>query len=126
MFFNDFITDHAGHAKELLPSLKRDGVEISKIPTGGVNVGGCNYLAYMSVRNFTQPGQWITNYSGITYSDEKFPMIAYARRDGFVYAFGTPNGRVGDAHVARVAEQRLLDKSAYEYWTGNIWQRGHM
>ncbi|MBV9029021.1 MAG: DUF4185 domain-containing protein [Pseudonocardiales bacterium] len=140
-----FVTDRPGHAKELLPSLKRDGVEMTKIPTGGVNVGGRDYLAYMSVRSFTKPGHWITNYSGIAYSDdggqtwrdapstrrpntpaldEKFQMIAYARRDGFVYAFGTPNGRFGDAHLARVPEQRLLDESAYEYWNGKVWQRG--
>ena len=145
MSFNDFVTDRPGHAKELLPSLKRDGVEMTKIPTGGVNVGGRNYLAYMSVRKFTEPARWITNYSGVAYSDDegqtwndapsvrwsntpgfddKFQMIAYARRDGFVYAFGTPNGRFGDAHVARVPEQRLLDKSAYEYWTGTGWQQG--
>lgn len=140
-----FVTDHPGHAKELLPSLKRDGVEMTKIPTGGVNVNGRNYLAYMSVRSFTQPGHWITNYGGVAYSDdggqtwrdapsthrpntaaldEKFQMIAYARRDGYVYAFGTPNGRFGDAHVARVPEKRLLDESAYEYWNGKTWQRG--
>ncbi|MDQ3762420.1 MAG: DUF4185 domain-containing protein [Actinomycetota bacterium] len=145
MIFTDFVTDRPGHAKELLPSLKQDGVEISKIPTGGVNVGGRNYLAYMSVRSFGQPGQWTTNYSGIAYSDDggqtwmdapsvrrpnipvlddKFQMVALAQRDGFVYAFGTPNGRFGDAHVARVPEQRLLDKSAYEYWTGQGWQLG--
>ncbi|HEX4100549.1 MAG: DUF4185 domain-containing protein [Pseudonocardiaceae bacterium] len=145
MSFNDFVTDRPGHAKELVPSLKRDGVEMSTIPTGGVNVGGRNYLAYMSVRHFGQPGQWDTNFSGVAYSDdggqtwqdalgarrlnspgvdEKFQMIAYARRDGFVYAFGTPNGRFGDAYVARVPEQRLLDLSAYEYWTGQTWLPG--
>lgn len=145
MSFTDFVTDRAGHAKELLPSLKRDGVEISKIPTGGVNVGGRNYLAYMSVRHFGDPGQWITNYGGVAYSDdggqtwvdvpsagrpntpafdEKFQTISYARRDGFVYAFGTPNGRFGDVYVARVPEQRLLDLSDYEYWTSTGWQPG--
>ncbi len=145
MSFDDFVTDRTDHAKELVPSLKRDGVEMTKIPTGGVNVDGRNYLAYMSVRHFGQPGHWTTNYSGVAYSDdggqtwhdapsarrpnspgvdEKFQMIAYARRDGFVYAFGTPNGRFGDAYVARVPEQRLLDTSAYEYWTGNNWLRG--
>ena len=145
MRFTDFVTDRPGHAKELLPSLKHDGVEITKIPTGGVNVGRRNYLAYMSVRHFGDPGQWITNYSGIAYSDDggqnwvdvpsarrsntpafndTFQMIAFAQRDGFVYAFGTPNGRFGEAHVARVPEQRLLDLSAYEYWTGTAWQRG--
>jgi D-arabinan endo alpha-(1,5)-arabinofuranosidase len=145
MSFDNFVTDRPGHAKELLPSLKKNGVEMTKIPTGGINVGGRNYLAYMSVRSFTQPGHWITNHSGIAYSDDggqtwkdapsthrqntpalddKFQMIAYARRDGFVYAYGTPNGRFGDAHVARVPEQHLLDTSAYEYWTGTAWQRG--
>ncbi|MDQ4102474.1 MAG: DUF4185 domain-containing protein [Actinomycetota bacterium] len=145
LVLDDFRTDRPGHAKELVPSLKRDGVEVSKIPTGGVNVGGRSYMAYMSVRSFTQPGRWITNHSGIAYSDdggqtwaealsafrpntpasdEKFQMIAYARRDGFVYAFGTPNGRFGDAYVARVPEQQVLDQLAYEYWTGIGWQRG--
>jgi hypothetical protein len=145
MAFNNFVTDRPGHAKELLPSLKKDGVEMTKIPTGGINVGGRDYLAYMSVRSFTQPGHWTTNHSGIAYSDdggqtwkdapsahrpntpaldEKFQMTAYARRDNFIYAFGTSNGRFGDAHVARVPEQRLLEKSAYEYWTGKAWHRG--
>jgi hypothetical protein len=145
MSFNDFVTDRADHAKELVPSLKRDGIEMTKIPTGGVNVGGRNYLAYMSLRHFGRPGHWTTNFSGVAYSDdggrtwqeaigarrlntpgfdEKFQMIAYAQRDGFVYAFGTPNGRFGDAYVARVPEQRLLDNVAYEYWTGKDWQRG--
>ncbi|HJT03419.1 MAG TPA: DUF4185 domain-containing protein, partial [Pseudonocardiaceae bacterium] len=44
MSFTDFVADRPGHAKELLPSLKRDRIEISKIPTGGINVGGRNYL----------------------------------------------------------------------------------
>ena len=145
MSFDNFVTDHPGHAKELLPSLKKDGVEMTKIPTGGINIDGRNYLAYMSIRSFTQPGHWITNYSGIAYSDDsgqswtdvpsarrqntaaldgKFQMIAYAQQDGFVYAFGTPNGRFGAAHLARVPERQLLDNSAYEYWTDKGWEHG--
>jgi Domain of unknown function (DUF4185) len=145
MSFDDYVTDRPGHAKELVPSLKREGVETTKIPTGGINIDGRNYLAYMSIRKFTEPGQWITNYSGVAYSDDggqnwtdapsarrpntagldnTFQMIAYARRDGYVYAFGTPNGRFGAAHLARVPEDQLLDNSAYEYWTGQGWERG--
>jgi Domain of unknown function (DUF4185) len=145
MTVDDFVTDRPGHAKELVSSLKQDNIEVSKIPTGGVNIGGRNYLAYMSVRSFNEPGRWTTNHSGIAYSDdggqtwaealsalrpntpasdEKFQMIAYAQRDGFVYAFGTPNGRFGNAYVARVPERQLLDQLAYEYWTGAGWQRG--
>jgi hypothetical protein len=145
MVFDEFVTDRPGHAKELLPSLKQDGIEMTTIPTGGINVDGRNYLAYMSVRHFGQPGHWITNYGGIAYSDDggqtwreapsalrpnipgvddHFQMIAFTRRDGVVYAFGTPNGRFGDAYLARVPEQRVLDKSAYQYWTGTGWQSG--
>lgn len=145
MHFDNYVTDRPDHAKELLPSLKRDGVEMTKIPTGGINIDGRNYMAYMSLRKFTTPGHWITNYSGVAYSDDggqtwqdapsshrpntpaldgTFQMIAYARGDGYVYAFGTPNGRFGAAHVARVREDQLLNNSAYEYWTGTGWQRG--
>jgi len=145
MSFNNYVTDRPGHAKELLPSLKKDGVEMTKIPTGGINVDGRDYLAYMSIRSFTKPGHWITNHAGIAYSDDggqtwkdassarrpntagfddQFQMIAFARRDGFVYAYGTPNGRFGDAHIARVPAPQLLDRSAYDYWTGKDWQRG--
>jgi Domain of unknown function (DUF4185) len=145
MSFDNFVTDRPGHAKELVPSLKHEGVEMTKIPTGGINIDGRNYMAYMSVRNFTEPGHWITGYSGVAYSDDggqtwqdvpathrpntpaldnTFQMIAYAQRDGYVYAFGTPNGRFGAAHLARVPDDLLLDNSAYEYWTGTGWQRG--
>ena len=145
MSFDNFVTDRPGHAKELVPSLKHEGVEMTKIPTGGINIDGRNYMAYMSVRKFTEPGHWITGYSGVAYSDDggqtwqdvpathrpntpaldnTFQMIAYAQRDGYVYAFGTPNGRFGAAHVARVPDDLLLDNSAYEYWTGTGWQRG--
>jgi hypothetical protein len=145
MSFDDYVTDHPGHAKELVPSLKREGIETTKIPTGGINIDGRNYLAYMSIRKFTEPGQWITNYSGVAYSDDggqnwtdvpsarrpnsagldnTFQMIAYARRDGYVYAFGTPNGRFGAAYLARVPEDQLLDNAAYEYWTGKGWEHG--
>jgi hypothetical protein len=150
--FDDFVTDRPGHAKELVPSLKRDHEEISTIPTGGVHIAGRDYLAYMSVRHFEpQGGRWTTNHSGLAYSDDdgqtwvevpsarrpntpafddRFQMIAFAQRahpskDGFVYAIGTPGGRFGAAHLARVSPKQLLDQAAYEYWTGlGGWQRG--
>lgn len=142
----DMVTDWPGHAKELIPSLKIDHVEISTIPTGGINVDGRDYLAFMSIRHFDEPGGWTTNYAGVAYSDDHgqhwveaplarnfntltfddpFQMVAYAQQDGLVYLFGTPNGRFGDAHLARVPGDDLLDPGAYEYWTGpGGWQRG--
>ncbi len=147
MSFDGFATDRPGHAKELVPSRKIDNVELTTIPTGGVTVGGRDYMAYMSVKHFGPAGRWTTNHSAIAYSDDDgqnwvtapgtrrpntagfddpFQMVSYVRRDGYVYMFGTPNGRFGDARVARVAPTALLDRAAYEYWTGpSGWQRGN-
>lgn len=149
MTFDSAVEDRPGHAAEIIPSLKQPGTEHTTIPTAGIEVDGVQYLAYMSVRQWGPPGQWDTNFSRIAYSedggetwnstdgptwdnpgaatsegDHPFQMAAFEKRDGFVYLFGTPNGRLGAAHVARVAEADILDKSAYEYWTGAAWEDG--
>lgn len=130
-----------GNAKQLIPSQKIDNVEITVIPTAGISVGTRQYLGYMSVKHWGIPGEWTTNRSGIAYSDDngenwttvgtptwentggtnQFQMQAFVRSGGYVYVFGTPNGRTGAAHVARVPEAQLLTKSAYTYWNGSAW-----
>ncbi len=41
------------------------------------------------------------------------------RDGGYVYMYGTPNGRTGAAYLARVAEANVLTQGlSYEYWTG--------
>ncbi|ACQ79887.1 carbohydrate-binding protein [Beutenbergia cavernae DSM 12333] len=149
MTFDSAVEDTPGHAGEIIPSLKQPGVEHTTIPTAGIEVDGVQYLAFMSVRQWGPPGQWDTNFSRIAYSsdggqtwnstdgptwenpgaatsegDHPFQMVAFERRDGYLYMFGTPNGRLGAAHVARVAEADILDKAAYEYWTGEGWESG--
>jgi hypothetical protein len=145
MHFDSMVTDRPGHAKELLYSKKISGQEMTVIPTGAVSVGARQYMAYMSVKQWSAtPGEWDTNYSGMAYSDDggrtwvkdaatrwantggndPFQMIALAHRDGYVYAFGTPDGRSGAAHVARVPEKAVLNKAAYQYWTGLGWSTG--
>ena len=149
MEFDSAVLDAPGHAGEIIPSLKVPGTEHTTIPTAGIEVGGVQYLAYMSVRQWGPPGMWDTNFSRIAYSSDggdtwnstdgptwnnpgaetstgthPFQMVAFAKRDGYVYMFGTPNGRFGAAHVSRVAEASILDKAAYEYWTGSAWETG--
>lgn len=55
---------------------------------------------------------------------DKFQQHAYVAHDGYVYDFGTPQGRFGAAYLSRVHEDRLLDLNAYEYWTGEGWETG--
>lgn len=119
--------------------------EVTVIPTSGVAAAGVNYVHYMSVRHWGPPGVWVTNHSGIAVSDDHgrtwsrpaaarwrntwrrdhpFQMGAFARHDEYVYLMGTPNGRFGPGRLARVAEDRVAEIGAYQYWTGRGWIGG--
>ena len=84
----------------------------------------------MNIRTWTG---WVTNYSalyasedhGETWnrcneveftSDSKFGQVAYAKKDGYVYMLGTPTGRDGPGHFARIPEESMRNKNEYEYW----------
>ncbi|WP_293240415.1 DUF4185 domain-containing protein [Mycolicibacterium sp.] len=110
------------------------------IPTPGTQFGVTQYLNFMSVTNWGPAGTWSTNYSAIAYSTDNgenwtvapssvrynqpyggnnnFQQGAFVRPgDGYVYSYGTPNGRQGAAYVSRVAEKDILDTSKYEYYS---------
>ncbi|MFB8146351.1 DUF4185 domain-containing protein [Microbacterium sp. NPDC056003] len=143
MLFESAPQSPQGIAKELIPSKKVNGDEMTTIPTAGISVGDRQYIGFMSVRQWGEPGYWDTNYAGIAYSDDDgenwtesdakwennaegtqpFQMQAYVRRGGDIYVFGTPNGRHGAVHVAKVTAKKLLDKSAYRYWDGERWSK---
>ncbi|WBB62896.1 DUF4185 domain-containing protein [Streptomyces sp. WMMC500] len=147
MTYTSMAEDRPGHAGELLDCRKSgndDNGEVTVIPTAAISVGGRQYIHYMSVNHWGEPGHWETNYAGIAYSDDngetwtkdrrarwqntpawdnKFQMAAMVREDGHVYLYGTPNGRYGDVHLARVPEHRVLEPKAYRYWNGRHWGR---
>jgi hypothetical protein len=110
------------------------------VPTPGTEYGVTQYISFMSVTQWGAPGVWTTNYSAIAYSEDNgetwkvapqtvrynnaatgnqnFQQMAFVRPgDGYVYAYGTPNGRQGAAYLARVAERDILDLSKYEYYS---------
>jgi hypothetical protein len=141
--FDTMIQSSPGRAKQLLGCKQISHDEDTVIPTAGVTVGIRHYIHYMSVNNWGVPGRWSTNYSGIAYSDDdgenwikdpnarwlndatwdnRFQMAAFVKDGKHVYMFGTPNGRFGDAYLARVPENNLLNKTAYQYWDGAAWQ----
>lgn len=147
LHFSTMVQDSPNHAKEVLTSRKVTGLEETVIPTAGISVGTRNYLYYMSVKDWGEPGHWQTNYAGIAYSDDngqnwvksdtakwpnntsswndKFQQVAVVKNNGYVYMFGTPNGRFGNAYLARVPEDQLLSKGSYQYWDGSTWQTGN-
>ena len=110
------------------------------VPTPGTQFGATQYLSFMSVTQWGSPGYWTTNYSAIASStdngenwkvaptsvrynqpwsgNQNFQQSAFVRPgDGYVYMYGTPNGRQGAAYVARVAEQDILDTTKYDYYS---------
>ncbi|MGA9490524.1 MAG: DUF4185 domain-containing protein [Mycobacterium sp.] len=139
--------DQPSFSKEIIDSLGLVASEPSVIPTAGIAVGTTQYVNFMSVKQWGNPGRWTTNFSAIATStdngqnwavnlatirpaalgrvpgvpfvwgNQNFQQGAFMRPgDGYVYSFGTPSGRGGAAHVARVPEGSVLDLTQYEYW----------
>ncbi|NUS45545.1 MAG: DUF4185 domain-containing protein [Mycobacteriaceae bacterium] len=143
MSFDGMVLDRPCHAAELLGSAKLRNWETTTIPTSGFALGNRQYVSYMSIRRWSYvPGMWYTNYGGIAYSDDggqTWVKSDHARwgdlfgfgqfqvstmvphKDGYVYMFGTPNGRIGKIGLARVPKSQVLNKSAYQYWRDGQW-----
>lgn len=141
LHIESMVTGADGLAKELLPSRKVNGLEMTVIPTNGISTGDRMFLHYMSVRQWHKAGSWDVRHSGLAYSDDDgetwtlpeaavwrdgtgFEQVAFMREGGYVYAFGIPEGRHGGVRLRRVAEGEMLDPSAHEYWDGTGWVRG--
>lgn len=130
---DNWITDRANHAYQVIPR-DRDG-DFTIIPTSAIAVGQRLYATYFSIKAWGDAGKWTTNYAGLAYSDnggqnwikdqnarwynspdysQKFQMNALADpEDGFIYLFGTPNGRQGSAYLARAPKSSLLDLTTH-------------
>ena len=141
----DWLCDPDGRAIAIVqgahqPPFASAASEQTKIPTAMVAVDGAIFLHYMSVRGFApRGGVWECNYSKWVYStdlgknwhecavpfggsDSNFNMLALTTavtpdnpQGKFVYAIGTPCGRLGAAKLGRVAKDRILDAAAWEY-----------
>ena len=61
--FDGFLESREGIAGAVIEGMHADdGTEVTKIPTGGIKIDGAMYLFYMSVRQWTTPGEWLVNY----------------------------------------------------------------
>lgn len=141
--------ERKGFARKIIHPLPAGVPEVTVIPTAGIAVDGIQIVNFMSVRAWGAPGSWETNYSALAVSydngetftsvqktirpnrvmggpeykpgNENFQMGAFLKHDGFVYSYGTPQGRQGAAYLARVPEAKIIELDAYEYWDGGKW-----
>jgi hypothetical protein len=138
--FDSMIALPNGEAAELLPSLKEDNKEMTKIPTYGISVGDSFYLYYMSVKHWGKPGEWDANDAGIAKSVDggktwsfiegaKWPgdsnyiqVSAYKQQVSDklaeIYFWCIPSGRFGDVTLMKVNEAELEDITKYVYFSG--------
>jgi hypothetical protein len=140
-----FVTNSSGAAQNMIPC-DVDSSAASIIPTAGISVNGKNYVDFMAVQDWgSAAGVWQTSYAELaessddgqtwatdpaaqwvnnsSYTDD-FQQAALASNGGYVYMFGTPNGRFGNAYLARVLDADITTAADYEYWTGTGWQAG--
>ncbi len=132
--FDTMIMDKPGHAGELLHKSIWDA---SVIPTYGVAIGDRMFLHYMAVKHWGGHGQWNLSKSGLAYSDDKgqswkyadnfkwdgdsnFGQVSIVKMEKDLYFFGIPGGRSGGVKLAKVGQETILDKGAYQYFTGLI------
>lgn len=66
--FDGWIVDRFNFAKEIIPSKKMNGVEMTCIPTAAIAIDSVIYIHYMSVRQWGKPGEWSVNYSSFATS----------------------------------------------------------
>ena len=135
--FKGMLTGPDGTAKQIIP-LSGAGT-ITTIPTAAIRIAGTDYVHYMAVKQWGEPGKWTTNFSalyrsadngqtwsaapGVQFgSNSSFAQAAFAKKDGYVYMMGTPSGRFGNAYLARFLYADVLNQAEYEYWVeGTGW-----
>ncbi|MET0900353.1 MAG: DUF4185 domain-containing protein [Mycobacterium sp.] len=145
--------DRPDFSRQVIASLRLSATEVTVIPTAAISVGTRQFVNFMSVSQWGNPGQWSTNFSAVAVSDDNgenwtvpvtsirpswfntvpgvpfvwgyqnFQMGAYLRSGGYVYNYGTGAGRGGMPFLARVPEAAVADNAAYEYYTPFGWVR---
>ncbi|MDG4665830.1 DUF4185 domain-containing protein [Mycobacterium sp. 236(2023)] len=124
--------------------------DVSTIPTSTFNVDDTMYTSVMNVDKWNPKAQgaepgWVTRSSelwksvdgGRTWTkagpvwenaagSDPFQVQSFAPADdGYVYMYGSENGRANDGmHVARVPVADIGTESKYEYWNGTTFQTG--
>jgi hypothetical protein len=121
--------------------------EVTKIPTGGIQIGDNVYLFYMSIRYWGTHGDWAVSYSQVVKTDTNFTDftevdgLRWSEEDArnfaqmypfedpnepnYVYFVSIPGGRNGGVALSRVLKTNFEDIESYEYYLGSdTWVSG--
>lgn len=121
--------------------------EVTKIPTGGIQIGNDVYLFYMSIRYWGTHGDWAVSYAQVVKTDtsmSSFTEVSGLRwtedeaynfaqmypfenpeEPDYIYFISIPGGRYGGTALSRVLKTQFEDFEQYEYYIGNdTWVMG--
>ena len=110
-------------AKSIVPRSGLPG-EVTIIPTAGIAVNGVQYLRFMSVARWGQPGSWTTNYSGLAYSTDNgenwtvVPSMARPITDTVPLGEGAPSSD-SKWRGSQMSSFLKTDEYLYEYLTSS-------
>lgn len=137
---DSMVVDKDGNAREIVAGAKAKPKPYqTSIPTGAIHANGKDYVHYMNIYKWDQPGgRWLTNFSSLYESKDKgqtwnrvqqvtfdpqskFSQVCYAKENGWVYMIGTLAGRGAAGYIARFKEKDITQINKYEYWDGKKW-----
>ncbi len=148
----DVVTNSNGAALPFCEGRHMDGnefdnnVEVTKIPTGGIEINGTMYVFYMSIRYWGVAGSWKVNYNqclkskdlkswsevkSLRFSESEAQCFGqiYPYKDeksDYIYLYGIPGGRNGGCVLGRVKEDSFENREEIEYLIkANTWKKGN-
>ncbi|MGI8419409.1 MAG: DUF4185 domain-containing protein [Candidatus Levyibacteriota bacterium] len=128
--FDGWALDSTGKAARLFVP---DSGAITDVSTSGIGIGNTAYLYYMQVTNWSNwscnlssistanssdTTKWTKQSGSISWAPGNFNMVSALHVGTTVYVWGTPCGRIGSVKLMKVADTSLLNKNAYQYFTG--------
>lgn len=146
MYFSRLVTGNNGKVKplfqgqhdEYLPNNLdiQNKKEITKIPTGGIQVGSSLYVYGMSVRYWGKPGEWFVTENalwkadihhldefqktGLSFSEADYPFAGQlfpflsSPSSPYIHLLAIPGGRFGQLSLLRVKRDEIENIDAYE------------
>ncbi|WP_245905940.1 DUF4185 domain-containing protein [Mycolicibacterium palauense] len=127
---NGLSLEQTGYAYQFIPSnrgaLSWFTREVTVIPTAGIQIDGKQYVNYMSVRQWGNPGSWSTNYSGIAVYNPDTDKWSLANstirsaglfRSSKPYVWGSNNFQMGAFVLPPEGSAQADDGWLYSYGT---------
>jgi hypothetical protein len=115
--------DRPQFSRQIIDALDLPAVEITTIPTAAISIKGVQYINYMSVRAWGDPGRWDTNYSAIAVSRDNgqiwAPELGTVRVNSDVTIDGVEQVHADNSKFQMNAYLRGPDDYIYQYGTLN-------